>query len=60
MPTYEVTIRACVTKTLIVTADTQDEAYELAHDQFSVVHDPSIPEKYEEETLAVEEVETAQ
>jgi len=35
MPTYEVTIRACVTKTLLVTADTQDEAYELAHDQFS-------------------------
>ena len=60
MPTYEVVVRATVTKTLVVEAKTANEADDIARDQFSVVHDPSILEDYQEETLSVEEVETAQ
>jgi hypothetical protein len=55
MKTYKVTIEARVTKSYIVEADNEDVAYELAHDQFSVLTD-DVPERYEEETLDIYEV----
>ena len=55
MKTYEVTILARVTKTYTVEADSEDLAYELAHEQFSVLND-DVPERYEEETLDIREV----
>jgi hypothetical protein len=55
MKKYKVTIQARVTKTYVVEADNIDLAYELAHDQFSVLND-DIPERYEEETLDIREV----
>ncbi len=52
---YKVTIQARVVKSYIVEADDEDLAYELAHEQFSVLNDDT-PERYEEETLDIREV----
>ena len=60
MPTFAVTISATVTKTITVTAENEDEAYEKAHDEFSVLPDPNVSEKYEQETLDIELVEEDQ
>ena len=55
MKTYQVTIEARITKSYIVEADNEDVAYELAHEQFSVLNDDT-PERYEQETLDICEV----
>jgi len=55
MKTYDVTILARVYKTIRVEAEDEDEAYKEAHEQFSVANDGS-PERYEEETIDIEEV----
>jgi hypothetical protein len=55
MKTYKVTIEARVTKSYIVEADNEDVAYELAHEEFSVLND-DVPERYEEQTLDICEV----
>ena len=55
MPKFNVTIRATVIKTITVDAAGRDEAYSLAHDEFTTVCDGD--ERYEETTLAVEEAE---
>ena len=57
MKTYAVTIRATVYKTITVEAENEDDAYVEAHELFSVMPDDS--ERYEEETLDIEEVEEA-
>ena len=54
LKTYDVTIRATVTKTIRVEADSQESAYCEAHEQFSTECDGQ--EYYEEETLHVDEV----
>lgn len=53
MKTYEVTIRATIYKTLTVEAENEDEAYEAAHEQFSVL---PLYERYDEETVEIKEV----
>ena len=55
MKTYNVTIKAEVYKTITVTAKNEDAAYSDAHEIFSVISD-EWPEKYNEETISVEEV----
>jgi hypothetical protein len=55
MKTYEVTIRATVTKTLKVEAKDEDAAYIAAHEEFSVLNTGD-DEDYEQETLEVKEV----
>lgn len=57
MKTYNVTIKAEIYKTITVTAEDEDAAYENAHDIFSVVSD-EWPERYNEETISV--IETPQ
>lgn len=57
MKTYEVTIRATIYKTITVEAENEDDAYVEAHELFSVMPDDS--ERYEEETLDIEEVQEA-
>lgn len=52
MPTYDVTIRATVTKTIRVEADTEHEASDLAHGAFTTDCDGS-GERYEEQCLDV-------
>lgn len=49
---YEVTIEARISKTYTVKADNQDEAYELAHESFSVLPDEA-QEHYEQETTNI-------
>lgn len=56
MKTYEVTIRATIYKTLTVEAENEDEAYEAAHEQFSVLPEPGVYERYDEETVEIKEV----
>lgn len=58
MKKYNVTIKATVTKTYEVEAETEDQAREEAHGIFSVISEDGIPENYEEDTLSVEEVTT--
>ena len=53
MAIYAVTIRATVTKTYEVEANSEQEAIEDAHGIFSVLNDDT-PERYEEETLRIE------
>jgi hypothetical protein len=53
--TFDVTIRATITKTITVEAKDEDEACEIAHGEFSVLNDDD-PEDYDEETVNVEEV----
>tara|TARA_R110002012_G_scaffold64687_6_gene169971 strand:- start:1319 stop:1492 length:174 start_codon:yes stop_codon:yes gene_type:complete len=49
MKTYEVTIRATITKTLFVEAKDSKSAAEEAHETFSVLNDG--PEYYTQETV---------
>lgn len=58
MKTYAVTIKATIYKTYTVEAADEGEAYDLAHESFSVLHDGA-PERYEEETVDVKELEGA-
>jgi hypothetical protein len=53
MPTYEIVIRATVTKTYVVEADTEDVACEQAHEIFNILND-DVPEDYNQETLSIE------
>jgi hypothetical protein len=53
MPDYAVTIKATVIKTIMVEADDEDKATELAHQTFTVEpEDCESAEKYDEETIA--------
>ena len=54
MKTYNVTIRAQVTKTIKVQATDEDAASEAAHELFSVLSD-SYDESYKEDTIDVQE-----
>lgn len=54
MKTYDVTIRATIYKTIRVEAENENDAYVEAHEVFSVMPDDS--ERYEEETMDIEEV----
>jgi hypothetical protein len=59
MKTYRVTIRATVTKTVTVEAENEDDATDAAHEDFSVLcGGEDEDERYEEETLSIEEDET--
>ena len=51
---YKITIQATITKDIIVEAEDVNEAYNLAHEQFDC--STSGDEKYEEETLSIEEI----
>ena len=55
MKTYGVQIRAEITKTIEVQAMNEDDAYEKAHDIFSVTSD-EWPEKYSVDTLSIIEI----
>jgi len=55
MKTYKVTVRATVTKTLLVEAEDQDAAITEAHEDFTVALTDDL-EDYEEETLRIVEV----
>ena len=55
METYDVTIRATVIKTIRVTAKTEDEAWDTAHEIFSL-NVTGDAEQYEQETVSIEEV----
>jgi hypothetical protein len=59
METYDVQIRATVTKTIRVTAKTEDDAWDLAHKIFSVGPTDDA-EHYEQDTVFIEEVERAE
>ena len=54
MKTYNITIRATVTKTLQVQADSRAEAIETANDAFDVAEDHN-DENYEQETIDITE-----
>lgn len=59
MKTYEVTIKATIYKTIIVEANNVDDAYVAAHEEFSVLPQEGVYERYEQETVDIEEVEAA-
>ena len=54
MKTYNVTIRATITKTYRVEAENVDKATEVAHEIFSVLNDDT-DENYEQDLLDVEQ-----
>ena len=55
MGTYDVQIEAIITKKIRVNAVDEDEAYDLAHEIFTVTNDDH--ERYiEENTLSIREV----
>lgn len=53
MKTYNITIRATVTKTITVTAESMSSAEETAHALFDIANDGE-PEKYEQDTILAE------
>ena len=53
MQTYEITIRATITKTYTVEADDAATAEAVAHEIFVVTNEPDVPENYEQETIDV-------
>lgn len=57
MKTYNITIRATVTKTLHVKADNEEDAIMMAHEEFSVENDHN-DENYEQDTIDITEGET--
>ena len=54
MKTYAVVIRATITKTILVDAEDEMQASELAHQDFTVECEDD-DENYEQDTLSVEE-----
>ena len=56
MKTYEITIRATITKTYTIEADDAATAESIAHEVFVVQNESDIPESYEQETMDVEEI----
>ena len=52
MPKYDVTIRAIITKTYTVEADTENEAISNVHETFTVQADDT-PENYEQDVLSI-------
>ena len=54
MKVFNVTIKATVTKTYEVEAETQDLAEEQAHEIFSVLCETGISENYEQDTVDTE------
>jgi len=54
MRNFDVTIRVTITKTYNVQADNEDNAYELAHEKFTLECDDT-PEHYEQETVDIKE-----
>ena len=57
MNTYHVTIKATVTKTMGIEANSPKEAEELAHQEFTVERD-SYDEHYNQDTIDIEEYES--
>jgi len=53
--TYDVIIKTTIYKTYRVEATSDDDAYEQAHECFSVLNDGT-PERYEQETIDISEV----
>ena len=53
MNTYEVTIRATIIKCMVVSAESEDEAIDEAHDRFDLNYD-YYDENYQEDYLCVE------
>ena len=53
--TYDVKIQATIRKTITVEAEDEDSADEQAQEMFSPLHDGKVPERYEQETLSIEE-----
>lgn len=56
MKKYDVTIRAYITKTVRVEAENEDDAIDLAHQDFNYLPEKDVAEDYDEETMNVEEV----
>lgn len=56
MKTYEVTIKATVYKTITVEANNEDDAYVAAHEEFSVLPQEGERERYEQETVDINEL----
>ena len=56
MKTYRITIRATVTKTIRVQADNEQDAIELANEEFDVANDHN-DENYEQDMLDITEGE---
>jgi len=55
MKTYKVTIQAIITKTITVKSDSQDDAYNQAHDLFNP-YSGEAEDSHEQTTLNVNEV----
>ena len=55
MKTYEVTIRATITKTYTIEAEDVATAESAAHEVFIVTNEPDVLENYEQETIDVSE-----
>lgn len=55
MKTYDVVVRATVTKTVRVEAENEDDAYVFANESFSILNDGS-DEDYTQEALEISEV----
>lgn len=48
---YSVTIRAIITKTIVVEANDEEEADQLAHEEFNP-NDSTFEESYDQETVS--------
>lgn len=59
MKTYSVTVEAVVRKTYTIEADSEDEAAELANEQFSVLPEDGIDEYYDQQVEEIELVDVA-
>lgn len=51
MPNFEVVVRATITKTMIIEAETEEDAKEEAHADFCVLNDGT-DENYSQETVS--------
>ena len=60
MKTYQVTIRATVTKTYEVRAVDEESAEDLSSDMFDVSYERGIRDKYAQDTIEIREAEDRQ
>ncbi len=50
MKTYEVTIKAILIKSLTVRADNEEDAIEIAHENFDLHHQEGVSEHFDQHT----------
>jgi hypothetical protein len=57
MRLFEITVRAVVTKVMYIEADDEETASGIAMEDFSVLNEDGVEERYDQEVVNIEEMQ---